>query len=298
MPDYSVRCVGIVREDGVNSVKIRTTSPLSALAIFGSVESAALLTLSVYYNDGMAFVATILLSFLSTLIGLGNKWRLQLVKKRVKSWTPPGDVVIRYPGGSFLVVKCTEDVARELYFAPENIQYLISHRQTYRLISLVGTMMLMFGVVALANAGLYLQLAFAASYILLNAAYWLVAALPPKTHWDTSSFVVKEQRLERATPDTQYSGSKRTYVDYNETFTQALWKAIVATKDAEWVRRGEVAPQTPAWDEWLVNAQAKANTAKYYYDERSNTVVWNVPDWDPQQALADLIDKHKKPGYS
>jgi len=61
----------------------------------------------------------------------------------------------------------------------------------------------------------------------------------------------------------------------------------VATKDVEWVRRGEAAPQTRAWDEWLADAQAKANT-----------VVWNVPDWDSQQVLTDLIDKYKKPGHS
>jgi len=215
MPDYSVRCVEIIREDNAKDIKVRTIGPLSALAIFGFMESVAILALSLHYNDGMALVATVLLSFLSTLIGLGNKWRVQLVKKRVEGWTPPGDVVIRYPKGSFLVVKCTEDVARELYFAPENIQYLISHRQAYGLISLFGTMMLMFGVVALANAGLYLQLGFAVSYILLNAAYWLVAALPPKTHWDTSSFVVKEQRLDRDASDTQHSGPNRTYTDYN-----------------------------------------------------------------------------------
>lgn len=267
---------------------MRTVGPLSAVAIFGSLESIALIILSIYFKDGMALVATLLLSFLSTLIGLGNKWKLQLVKKTVQNWTPPGDVVIRYPRGNFLVVKCTEDVARELYFAPENIQYRVSDQRLYRLISLVGTMMLMFGVVALANAELYLQLSFAAAYILLNAAYWLVAALPSRLHWDTSCFTVKKQRFDKGNSD------QKTYTDYNETFTQALWKVIVATKDTEWVKRGEAAPQTPAWDEWLRVAESKANEVSFHRDEKTDLVTYRVPEWNAQGTLAQLMKKHKK----
>ena len=97
---------------------------------------------------------------------------------------PPGDVVISYPQGAFIVIKCDEDIARELYGAPEKYNYLVGV-QTYRLIALTDTILLMFGVIALANASLVLKLAFAGAYIILNAAYWVVTA-PPTMHWDLS----------------------------------------------------------------------------------------------------------------
>ena len=56
------------------------------------------------------------------------------------------------------------------------IQYLVEERWQYRLISLVGTLMLMFGVIFLSNATGPLQVAFAAVYILMNSFYWIVAA--------------------------------------------------------------------------------------------------------------------------
>ncbi|KAJ9658545.1 hypothetical protein H2201_007752 [Coniosporium apollinis] len=285
MADFSVRCVEIVRDEARPSVKAKTLAPLTGLVVLGAILAAVLLVLSIIRRDGMALVATIMLSCLSTLIGLGNKWKLSLPKRFVKTGlTPPGDVVIRYPQGSFLVVKCTEDVARELYFAPENINYLFTHPPVYRLISLIGTLMLMFGVITLANATLELQIGFAAAYMFLNAAYWIVAALPPKVHWDTSCFIVKRQRLET-------SGTDKRFTDHNKTFTQALWKVMVVTKEINWAKRGEAAPDTPAWDQWLRDAAAKAKTAGSEYDGQTDTLVWRVPQWDPQEALGKLIDE-------
>jgi len=50
-------------------------------------------------------------------------------------------------------------MARELYFAPEEIEYNVQNPTTYRMIALVGTLCLMLGIVALANAKLQLQFA-------------------------------------------------------------------------------------------------------------------------------------------
>jgi hypothetical protein len=81
-----------------------------------------------------------------------------------------------------LIVRYNEDVARELYFAPEEIEYTIKSLRIYRLLSLVGTLMLMLGVIALANAKLQLQFVWAGAYISINIAYWVVAAVPQKMH--------------------------------------------------------------------------------------------------------------------
>lgn len=249
----------------------------------------------------MSLVATILLSCLSSLIGLGNKWKLKLPERKVKTGeVPPGDVVIRYPKGSFLIVRCPEEVARELYFAPENIQYLLQHGPAYRILSLVGTIMLMGGVICLANAQIEAQIAWAASYMLLGSSYWIVAALPAKLHWDYSCYTVINECL------ADSNMSAKGYPSENDTFTQALWKAIVVSKQTDWVRLSNACPDTQAWRSWLdlarqeaqkvstldsrTDGKIKSRTAdkiKSMTDDKIFT--WEVPDWDPQGALAKLL---------
>jgi hypothetical protein len=217
--------------------------------------------------------------------------------------------VIRYPNGSFLIVKCEEDVARELYFAPEEIEYNIQNPTIYRGIALLGTVMLMLGVVFLANAKLQLQFAWAVAYILTNVAHWIAAAVPPKLHWDLSCYEVKEQSI--------VGGWK------NPTFTDALWKAILVTKSTRWTRTGKAAPQTEVWDQWLAEAETMANLAKSHqgplidpiwpgqdgnkkgeHDRTPYGTVWDAPkdpnsragvpkDWNAKAAW-DLIHEGQK----
>lgn len=114
----------------------------------------------------------------------------------------------------------------------------------YRLLSLMGTLMLMLGIVALANAKLWLQVAWAGAYIIANIAHWIAAALPPRTHWDLSCYEVKEEMLEGG--------------PFNENFTEALWKAILLSQSIKWVRPGGAAPLTKVWNDWLEDARVKA----------------------------------------
>jgi hypothetical protein len=285
MPDYSVRCVEIKRAKEQQTVGATTIGPQSFLAAVGCAEALFLIAFAIVYRDGMALIAVILLSLLSTLVGIGNKWQL-LLQKRTGDKTkavPNGDVVIRYPRGNFLIVQCTEEVARELYFAPEGIDYLVRNSNAYRLISLVGTMMIMFGVITLANAQIQLQLAFAGCYIFLNAAYWLVAALPSKMHWDTSCYEIVKQKFSHS----EYVHAK-TFTDGNPTFTKALWKSIIATKRIGWVKHSQATPSSKAWDAWLVQAVEQAKAAKSYIDT-DGVKVWSVPNWDAQGCLIDLL---------
>jgi hypothetical protein len=205
--------------------------------------SVFIFSLSIIFGDGMSMIATILLSFLSTLVGVSNKWNLRL-PRRPQADAPPGDVVIRYPNGSYLIVQCDEDVARELYFAPEEIDYTITSPTYYRVLSLFGTLMLMLGVIALANAKLQLQMVWAGAYILINIAHWVVAAVPQKMHWDLSCYDVREQGVEGGPS--------------NPSFTEALWKAILITKSQSWVKNGKAAPETEVWDAWLNMAEEQA----------------------------------------
>ena len=285
MAAYEVQCVEIKKDEEAPPVKMRTKGPLTVVLLLGCAFSSGLLALSIVKQDGMSIVATVLLSVLSSLIGLGNKWKLQLPQRRAPGAAPPGDVVIRYPKGCFHVVKCSENVARELYFAPEEIEYQVHQPAFYRIISLIGTSLLMFGVIALGNATTTLQIAWAASYILLNAAYWVVAALPQRLHWDLRSFKVEKQYLE---------GGRIS--EKNATFTEALWKAIVLTKSLEWIRLGNTAPQTDAWKQWLSDAEHMAlSTGSYEEANRSGkgkVRIWKVPDWNAQAELGRCLKEY------
>ena len=135
--------LGISQPETTKSrVTAKTTGPLSWVTILGFMLSVTLFVSSIVTGDGMSLVATLLLSFLSTLTGVANKSKLKLPGRRPGN-APPGDTVIRYPNGSYLVVRCEEEIARELYFAPEEIEYKLSNPATYRMVSLLGTIILM-----------------------------------------------------------------------------------------------------------------------------------------------------------
>ncbi|KAF2659626.1 hypothetical protein K491DRAFT_590657 [Lophiostoma macrostomum CBS 122681] len=305
LPAHSVRVVSI-RRKGVAALKSKTFAPLTLVLFLGFFFSAVLFALSIWRSDGMSTLATILLSLLSSLIGWGNKWTLRLPVRVSDAQVPQGDVVIRYPKGSFLVVHCDEFVARELYFAPETIEYMLEHGPAYRILSLVGTMMLMGGVICLANAQIELQIAWAASYMLLGSSYWIVAALPQKVHWDTSPYIVENECLSDSDMDVKGYPSRNAE---KPTFTQALWKAIVLSKSKDWVRQSNACPDTDAWNEWLgqalEQAQSKGEAPRRREGKRlqkklpkhlqreDGVVTWEVPDWNPQKVLGDLLKKEK-----
>ncbi|UPX14742.1 uncharacterized protein EKO05_0005215 [Ascochyta rabiei] len=327
LPPFSVRVVSIQRVDETKPLKVRTFAPLTFVAVIGCSLSILLLVLSIHLRDGMSILATVLLSLLSTLIGLGNFWTLRLPerlqdqqKKNQESkhgkpqerphaeerpdeekndredYVPPGDLVIRYPRGTFLVVRCHENVARELYFAPVEIDYYLKHAWAYRLLSLVGTMMLMGGVVCLANAKIESQIAWAGSYMLLGSSYWIVAALPGKLHWDTSAYRVVPEAL-----SDSIQTETGTWYSPSQTFTQALWKAIVVSKDTGWVHRNNACPSTTMWDDWLQMAKSCSGDFKEgeAHPIASGVRTWAIPSWDPQKYFTELLQTEaRKRGVS
>lgn len=334
MPTYTVRCVRITKKSGQEkftkldtflrglparqdtdpdatmrdpSVKAKALGPLTVVVAIGLALSITLFIVSIVFGDGMSMIATILLSLLSTVVGIGNKWNLKLPQPSKEVKDSDGTVVIRYPRGSYLVVRCTEQVARELYFAPEEIEYNVKSPGKFRIISLVGTLMLMLGVIALANARLPLQFAWAGAYIIINIAHWIAAALPASSHWDLSCYTVKEESI---APHPRHHDPKSDEKPFggpdSKTFTEALWKAIMFTRETSWVRPGKAAPQTKTWDQWLEEAQKHAANVKkdkgpikdkkFGDDSGSEGIVWVDPDqWDPKKAWNELHEANKTP---
>jgi hypothetical protein len=83
---------------------------------------------------------------------------------------------------SYLVLKCNESLAHQLLFAPDAIAYKLQHSGHFIPVSLLGTLVLMISVIALANAKIQLQIAWAVSYVILNIGHWMAAALPRCTY--------------------------------------------------------------------------------------------------------------------
>ncbi|KAL8662771.1 MAG: hypothetical protein Q9202_004463 [Teloschistes flavicans] len=284
LPAYSIRCERITKrtdEQGKTNgptdgqePKARPFGPMSALSVLGCVMSIALFTLAIVRDDGFALVAILALSFLSTIIGIGNRWSLKLKKRTSKRKVPPSDVVIYYPNGSLLIVKCTEEIARELYWHPEECEYMVGPL-IYRILSLSGTLILMFGVICLGNATLELQLGFAASYIILNAAYWAAAALPARWNWDLSNYTIDRIKIVDG--------------EANDTFTSVLFKAISITQNSQWARIGDIAPISKGWDEWLQEAETVAKSGEAPWDEKED-VIRALPKWNFNAALSRCLD--------
>lgn len=257
-------------------VTARTRSPLTFLSVLGCIMSLALLALSIVKKDGPALLATILLSLLATVIGIGSRWSLELRKRTATREVLDSDVVIAYPKGSFLIIKCSEGIQRELYFGQEECHYEVGIT-VYRVLSLITTLMLMSGVICLGNSSLVLQASFAAAYLILNAAYWTVAALPPQWNWDLSSF--RFELIEVRKPETK------------PNFTEALWIAIALTRSTEWVINGQIAPMNIAWREWLEIAGRVAAAGNAGNKDDQGRLILN--EWDFQGKLTELIKKEK-----
>lgn len=284
MEDYAVKAYEVHETLGNNGkrpeVKSRTTGPLSFLALLGFFMSLTLLVVSIEKEDGMSLLATLSLSFVSTIIGIGSRWKLTLPKRRDTRKIPRSDVIIKYPQGAFIVVKCSEEIQRELYWHVEKCDYRVPLR-VYRILSLVATLLLMAGVIFLANASILLQILWAGAYVILNAAYWAVAALPQNLHWDLAAFECNELEIQ---------GFGEPGYDKPTRFTDALWLVVAITKASSWAQDFDIAPKSEDWAEWLRKAELQANlTVEDQKEGGSKERVFIIPKWNPQLELTKIL---------
>ena len=228
----------------------------------------------------MSLLATLTLSFVSTIIGIGSKWELTLPKRRDTRNVPRSDVIIKYPQGAFIVVKCSEEIQRQLYWHVEKCEYRVSLR-VYRILSLAATLLLMAGVIFLANASILLQVIWAGAYVILNAAYWAVAALPENLHWDLSAFECNELKIE---------GFGEPGEDKPTRFTDALWLVVAITKSSGWAQDFDIAPKSEDWAEWLRRAEMQSNlTVEEQKEHEPTEHVLVIPRWNPQLELTKIL---------
>jgi hypothetical protein len=159
-----------------------------------------------------------------------------------------GDVVIRTRQGAFVIIKCSEEVARELYTGPEECLYMVGN-QWFKVLVGIGTILVMISVVLLGNCNWTMQVVIVVIYTLLNGFYWAVSLLPKQWLWDMSRYNCKD-----VTPARMKNASEKG-PDGKPSFTRSLWYAIQATETTNWVAISKAAPKTDAWEKWIELAQ-------------------------------------------
>ncbi|KAI0888360.1 uncharacterized protein GGS22DRAFT_155674 [Annulohypoxylon maeteangense] len=230
-------------------------SPLHILSIFSCLITLGIIGLAARYQDGTAIIAVSLVSFASSIVGWASWWRPILMNRSHTNKVPEGDVIIRTREGAFLLIKCTEEVARELYSGTEECQYHVSG-QAYRVLMGLGTCLLMISVILLGNCKWYTQIFIGCSYIVLNGVYWAMGLLDKRYFWDLSRYDIKE-----ITPPESKDAHTTTFADPREgvkSYTRTLWFAVRETQRTAWVHRSGAAPDTPQWRKWLAEAEQAA----------------------------------------
>ncbi|QDS75749.1 hypothetical protein FKW77_008533 [Venturia effusa] len=227
------------RFKGNAGFKLKSFGPLNVIAVVSCLMSLGLLGWAVRIGDGVATVGIVVMSLAAPFLCIGTRWELPPLEVRHRNqFGPPADVVIRNREGTFTVVRCTEEVARALYFTPE--------QRVYRVENWVG----------IATGAFWtMQLALGVAYAVLNVAYWFAAVLTirdPELAWDFSWLGIEEVgRLKSPARDEGIAGEAEGGTEQTNSFELGLFYAIRLLKSTKWVRETGAVPRTEAWDEWL-----------------------------------------------
>ncbi|KAK8131584.1 hypothetical protein PG984_008022 [Apiospora sp. TS-2023a] len=208
-------------------------SPVHVLSAFSCLLSIAIIVVAAIKEDGTAILAVTCMSIVSSIVGIASSWKPVLMKRSHTNKVPAGDVVIRTREGAFILIECTEEVARELYAGTEECTYRVGAK-TYQVLMGIGTFLLMVGVILLGNCKWVTQVMIGASYVFLNGMYWIMGLLPRKYFWDLSRYTCVD-----VTPTDSKGAESRTSPDDREG------------------RRG---PSTAQWKAWLTEAELAATT--------------------------------------
>ncbi|KAJ2898004.1 uncharacterized protein MKZ38_004222 [Zalerion maritima] len=263
----------LAQNDERPAVPAKAYSPINILSVFSFLQTALGIALSTYWRDGTAIVALATISAASSVVGYASWWKPLLMNRSHTNRVPRGDVVIRTREGAFILVKCTEEVARELYSGTEECEYRVADR-SYRGLMALGTFLLMVSVVLMGNCRWNSQVYIGGSYVLLNGLYWGMGMLDKKKFWDLNRYKVTEVTPE----DSQLAHTTTDRDDQREgvkSFTRTLWYAIRETRLTGWCTKSGAAPDTDTWREWLGEAEIAAKNGQRQWTavERKNVLM-------------------------
>lgn len=165
--------------------------------------------------------------------------------------------MIRTRDGAFIIVHCSEEIAREIYTGPEECNCLVND-QWFRILVGVGSLLVIVSVLFLGSCGWMMQTVIAVIYIILNALYWVASLFPREWIWDLSRY-----NWEDTTPEHLKAADEPGRDGQAPSYTRSLWYAIQATGEVDWVILSGAAPKTSAWEEWLRLAHAHCGDRKW-----------------------------------
>lgn len=228
----------------------RALSPINAVTVVSFLLTVGAFIGAVWIRDGAAVLALVAMSLASTLIGLALHWESDLAARPADGPVPEGDVVIRTRDGAFVIIQCSEEIARELYMGPEECNYLVGG-QWFTILVGLSMFLVIVSVLLLGNCGWTMQAVITGIYIVLNVLYWATSLLPQNWYWDMSRYDCVD-----VTPKHIKSAHEPGPAGERPSYTRSLGYAIQATGEVGWVRISGAAPKTTAWDTWLELARA------------------------------------------
>jgi len=246
-------------------VPAKKTSPLNILSIFSCALTIGLFAMAAANHDGVACIALGTISLVSSVVGFASLWSPQLTKRNSSATVPRGDVAIRTREGAFIIVKCDENVARELYTGTEECMYYVKNSNVYRGLVGFGTFLLMVSVVLLGNCDFPQQAAIGASYIVLNGLFWATSLMDKKRFWDMSLY----EFTDNTSPEellAEHGDPFDMDPEKRPSFTRTMWYAIRQTGEVGWVRKSGAAPATDEWDQWLRKAEAEIKAGNMQWE--------------------------------
>ncbi|KAJ5710141.1 hypothetical protein N7493_009733 [Penicillium malachiteum] len=224
-----------------------------------------------FQHDAVAFLGLGTMSLSTSLACMSAQWRPRLPVRTVRGKVPKGDVVIKTRTGAFIVVKCPEEVSRELYTGTEECEYVYDGR-VYQCLLGASTICLMAAIIFFSNCSWKIQIAVGLAYIILNFMYWVLALLEsPERMWNMKArYEIKSIESVR-----------------KENYTQVLWKAIQVAEEVNWIKKTDVIPGTKQWEGWL--AEAKANLVNEQWDAEKARDRWmNIEESEIKNELQKL----------
>ncbi|PYH89093.1 hypothetical protein BO71DRAFT_117843 [Aspergillus ellipticus CBS 707.79] len=219
------------------TIPLRPFCPLNLVTLVSILMTIGLYIWAGMIHDGVALVGLAAMSLSTSAACLSAQWYPRLATRPTTNAVANGDIVMKTRNGAFVVVKCSEEITRELYGGAETCRYVFKGRAHQTLLA-CSTVLLMAAIILFSNCGWTMQIAVGVAYIILNILYWAMALLTePQDTWDMSRYNV--------TP---------THMEETSSYTAALWQAIKVTQKVSWVRKGGLAPLSHSWDKWLEKA--------------------------------------------
>jgi len=117
-------------------------SPPHILSFISFLVTWGLFTAACILHDGTAALGVAVLALQSSVCCAAWLWQPVLAVRRPNPEDLPGDIAIRTRGGAFVIIRCNEDVARQLYVGEEIAKYYL-HPDLAKIMTGLATVLLM-----------------------------------------------------------------------------------------------------------------------------------------------------------